>query len=97
YVVFSILLYSLVGTYTERKRRATAFGIFNTIGLLGSVSSALILGSVADNSSMGLFVMFYIVVGFSVTVFLLSVLLMILFRKNQRNEKLLFKDKDYKT
>ncbi len=84
YVVFSILLYGLVGTYTEIKRRATAFGIFNTIGLLGSVSASLILGLAADNSSIGLFVMFYIVVGFSVTVFLLSILLMFLFRKNQK-------------
>lgn len=89
YVVFSILLYGLVGTYTSPKRRATAFGIFNTIGLLGSVSSALILGFVADRSSMGLFVMFYIVVGFSVTVFLLSALLMFLYKKNQKSEKLI--------
>ena len=94
YVVFSILLYGLVGTYTERKRRATAFGIFNTIGLLGSVSSSLILGLAADQSSSGLFVMFYIVVGFSVTVFLLSILLMFLFRKNQKKEKDFVKDKD---
>ncbi len=93
YVVFSILLYGLVGTYTERKRRATAFGIFNTIGLLGSVSSSLILGLAADRSSIGLFVMFYVVVGFSITVFLLSVLLMLLFRRNQKNEKQLSKDK----
>ncbi len=94
YVVFSILLYGLVSTYTERKRRATAFGIFNTIGLLGAVSSSLILGLAADHSSRGLFVMFYIVVGFSVTVFLLSVLLMFLFKKNQEKERDLVMDKD---
>ncbi|MHA1346634.1 MAG: MFS transporter [Candidatus Heimdallarchaeaceae archaeon] len=94
YVVFSILLYGLIGTHTKRKRRATAFGIFNTIGLLGAVSSSLILGLAADHSSMGLFVVFYIVVGFSVTVFLLSILLMLIFRRNQKIESNLVKDKD---
>ncbi len=87
YMVFSIFLYSLVGTYTERKRRATAFGIFNTVGLLGSVSSSLILGLSADASSIGIRIMFYIVTGFSVTAFLLSILLMFIFRKNQKNRE----------
>jgi len=110
----------LVGTYTERKRRATAFGIFNTIGLLGSVSASLILGLAADASPIGMLesgllgsasssliqgvstesslvgiqVMFYIVIGFSIAVFLMSILLMFLFRKNQKKERDLVMDKD---
>ena len=50
YVISNVSLYSLAGTYSNKLRRATAYGLYNTIGLTGSISSTLILGLLADSS-----------------------------------------------
>ena len=50
YVVSNVSLYSLAGTFSNKLRRATAYGLYNTIGLSGSISATLILGAIADSS-----------------------------------------------
>ncbi len=50
YVISNVSLYSLAGTFSNKLRRATAYGLYNTIGLSGAISATLILGLLADSS-----------------------------------------------
>ncbi len=57
YPLSIVTLYSIVSKFSSEERRATAFGIMNAAGTFGYVSGILILGFIADSSSMGIFSM----------------------------------------
>lgn len=57
YPIYNISFYSLVTRFSSSGRRATAYGIFSTLGTLGYISGVLILGVIADNFSEGIFSM----------------------------------------
>jgi MFS family permease len=57
YPIYNVSYYSLVTRFSSKTRRATAYGIFSTLGTLGYISGVLILGVVADNFPEGIFTM----------------------------------------
>ena len=57
YPIYNVSFYSLVTRFSSSARRATAYGIFSTIGTLGYISGVLILGIIADTFSEGIFSM----------------------------------------
>ncbi|MFW9852011.1 MAG: MFS transporter, partial [Candidatus Thorarchaeota archaeon] len=57
YPIYNVSFYSLVTRFSSSARRATAYGIFSTLGTLGYISGVLILGVIADNFSEGIFSM----------------------------------------
>ena len=75
YVVAGISLYSLVGSFSNKLRRATAYGIFNTIGLSGLISIVLFLGLAADKLPQGIMVMPIFAMIISIFPLLFSVIL----------------------
>jgi len=83
YVISTICLTGLVGTFSNKFRRATAFGLFNTIGIAGSISAILLMGIVADKSSKGLISMLSIALGFSICTFVLTIILSIIIEKRK--------------
>ena len=83
YVISTVSLNGLVGTFTNKLRRSTAFGIFNTLGIAGSISATLIMGFTADNSPNGLFVILGFALGFSVCTFALAIFLSIIIEKRK--------------
>ena len=78
YVISTISMNSLVGTYSNKLRRASAFGIFNTLGYAGSISATLIMGFTADKSPKGLVAMLGFALGFSICTFALAIILSII-------------------
>ncbi len=57
YPIYNVSFYSLVTRFSSSTRRATAYGIFSTLGTIGYISGVLILGVVADNFAEGIFSM----------------------------------------
>jgi hypothetical protein len=57
YVTSSISLYSLVGSFSNKLRRATAYGIYNTVGLSGLILVVIFMGLSADRLPQGIMVM----------------------------------------
>jgi len=57
YPFYTICMYSLITNFTSKERRAAAYGIFSSIGVLGVVLGILILGVIADRSPLGIFIM----------------------------------------
>ncbi len=51
YPIYDIFLYTLIANYSNEKKRGLAFGIFNVIGTLGDIIGIIILGVIADNTS----------------------------------------------
>jgi len=83
YVISTISMNSLVGTYSNKLRRASAFGIFNTLGYAGSISATLIMGFTADKSPKGLVAMLGFALGFSICTFALAIILSIIIEKRK--------------
>ena len=73
----SISFNFLITTITNKKRRATAFGISNTIGTIGYVLGILILGLGADNSPQGIEIMLTISLIYALLTLVTSILLYI--------------------
>ena len=83
----NVFFFSLVDIYSNEKRRATAFGIFSTFGTLGYVTGILLLGTFADFSSSGIFIMFPVTLAMQAFGFVIAILLYFLvFRKNKKIE-----------
>ncbi|MHA1115536.1 MAG: MFS transporter [Candidatus Heimdallarchaeaceae archaeon] len=80
YPIYNISFYWVVTSLSNVKRRATAYGIFNSIGLLGIIAGVILLGIVADKTTTiisMLKVSFYI----SIVSFLFSIVLFIFIKK----------------
>ena len=88
YVVSNVSLYSLAGTFSNKMRRATAYGLYNTIGLSGSISATLILGLLADSSlsnyfSENIFIMLPATLVLATLAFVFSLFLLLFIRKKK--------------
>lgn len=83
YVTSSISLYSLVGSFSNKLRRSTAYGINNTIGISGSISIVLLMGLTADRLPQGIMVMPVFAVITSIFPLVLSVALFIYMMKKK--------------
>ena len=57
YPLYSVTFQSILSDFTPKSRRATAFGIMNTIGTIGYVAGILLLGLIADKMVKGIFTM----------------------------------------
>ena len=57
YPIYNVSFYALITNYSSSKRRARAYGIFNSIGTAGYVVGTLILGAITDYSSKDIFIM----------------------------------------
>ncbi|MHA1503853.1 MAG: MFS transporter [Candidatus Heimdallarchaeota archaeon] len=77
YPLYNIAFYSLVTNLTNKEKRATAYGVFNTIGTVGYIIGILILGLAADLSSEGIFVMLKVSLIFGAITLAIAVLLFI--------------------
>ncbi|UJG44216.1 MAG: MFS transporter [Candidatus Heimdallarchaeum endolithica] len=81
YPIYNISFYWIVTSLSNEKRRATAYGIFNSIGILGIIAGVILLGIVADKSliiiSM-LKISFYI----SIVAFIFSIALFVFIKKH---------------
>ena len=60
YPLYNISFFSLVTSITNEKKRATAYGILNSIGTFGYISGILLLGFIADRSSKDIEIMFLV-------------------------------------
>ncbi|MHA1739680.1 MAG: MFS transporter [Candidatus Heimdallarchaeota archaeon] len=77
YPLYNIAFYSLVTNLTNKEKRATAYGVFNTIGTVGYIIGILLLGLAADKSSEGIFVMLKVSLIFGAITLAIAVLLFI--------------------
>ncbi len=77
YPLYNIAFYSLVTNLTNKEKRATAYGVFNTIGTVGYIIGILILGLAADLSPDGIFVMLKVSLIFGAITLAIAVLLFI--------------------
>jgi len=75
YPIYNILFYSLVTSSSTYKRRATAYGIFNTIGTGGYVIGIIVLGVIADYSPLGIYIMLRVSLIFASIAFIFAILL----------------------
>ena len=57
YVVSGVFLYSLVGTFSNKLRRSTAYGIYNTVGFSGLITIVLLMGFAADRLPQGIMIL----------------------------------------
>lgn len=87
YPIYNVFFYALVDSYSNNKRRATAFGLLSTFGTLGYITGILILGVFADFSSKGIFIMFPITLALEAFGFVVALLLyFFVFRKEKAPE-----------
>jgi len=77
YPLYNIAFYSLVTNLTNKEKRATAYGVFNTVGTMGYIIGILILGLSADLSSEGIFVMLKVSLIFGAITLAIAILLFI--------------------
>ena len=87
YPFYTICMYSLVTNFTSKERRAAAYGIFSSVGILGVVLGILILGIVADYSSLGIFVMLRYSLSYSILALVVSSILYFLIKKKFQSNK----------
>jgi len=88
YVVFNISLYSIVGTFSNKSRRSTAYGLFNTLGIAGSISATLLMGLIGDASSEGIFNMLWFALALALVSFILSLFLFFVISRYTGEESL---------
>jgi predicted MFS family arabinose efflux permease len=78
YPLYNITFFSLVTTITNEKKRATAYGILNSIGTFGYISGILLLGLFADLSSKGIEIMFLVSVIFACVTLMIAILMFVI-------------------
>ncbi|NHK32760.1 MAG: MFS transporter [Asgard group archaeon] len=49
YPIYNVFLYGLTASFSNKERRATAFGIFNALGTFGYITGIVIVGAIADH------------------------------------------------
>jgi MFS family permease len=87
YPFYTVCMYSLVTNFTSKERRAAAYGIFSSVGILGVVLGILILGIIADSSSLGIFVMLRYSLLYAILTLVVSIILFLLVRKKLQSNK----------
>ncbi len=75
YPLYNVFFYSFVSASTSYKRRATGFGILNTVGTGGYVIGIILLGVIADHSSINILVMLRISLIFAATSLICAIIL----------------------
>ncbi|NPD88272.1 MAG: MFS transporter [Asgard group archaeon] len=93
YPFYTVCMYSLVANFTSKERRATAYGIFSSIGILGVVLGILILGVVADSSSLGIFIMLRYSLAYAFLTLVITFILYFLIKRNSHIDKENLNDK----
>ena len=83
YVTSSVFLYGLVGTFANKLRRSTAYGIYNTIGLSGLITTVLLMGITADRLPQNIMVLPIFATITSIFPLVLSVILFIYLRRKR--------------
>ncbi|MGC9779595.1 MAG: MFS transporter [Candidatus Heimdallarchaeota archaeon] len=87
YPLYNVFLYGLIANYSNKSRRALAFGIFNAIGTLGYISGIIIMGVIADiwqtGTYAGIYSMFPISVILAGLTFIIAVLFHVLKLRNE--------------
>ncbi len=83
YVTSSISLYSLVGTFSNKLRRSTAYGVYNTLGITGSVSIVLFMGLSADKLPQGIMILPTFAMITSIFPLLLAIVLLIILKRKK--------------
>ena len=86
-----MFLYGLTASFSNKERRATAFGIFNAIGTFGYITGIIILGAIADQwlsgKYSGIFSMFPMSIIFAGFSFLTALFFyFIILRKSENDE-----------
>ena len=81
YPFYSISVYTLIANYSNKERRAAAYGIFSFVGITGVVVGILLLGVLADNSPLGIFVMLRYSFLFAIISFLFAIVIFFLIRR----------------
>jgi MFS family permease len=87
YPFYMVCMYSLVANFTSKERRAAAYGIFSSIGILGVVIGILILGVLADSSPLGIFVMLRYSLVYAIITLVMTVILFILIKRRFKDNK----------
>ncbi|MHA1124349.1 MAG: MFS transporter [Candidatus Heimdallarchaeota archaeon] len=77
YPLYNIAFYSLVTSATNKEKRATAYGVFNTIGTVGYIIGILLLGLAADLHYSGIYIMFTVSLIFGAVTLANAILLFI--------------------
>jgi MFS family permease len=90
YPIYNIFLYGLTASYSQKSKRATAFGIFNAIGTLGYIIGIIILGVIADHwtsgTYAGIFSMFPMTIIATSITFILALIFYLIRLRREDNE-----------
>jgi predicted MFS family arabinose efflux permease len=88
YPFYGVAMYTLVANFTNKERRAAAYGIFSSIGVFGVVAGIFVLGILADNSSLGIFIMLrYSLIYAILTIIFATILLFLIKRRKKVNKE----------
>ncbi len=87
YPFYTVCMYSLVANFTSKERRAAAYGIFSSVGILGVVLGILILGLIADSSSLGIFIMLRYSLVYAILALTVAIILYQLIRRKFHGNK----------
>jgi MFS family permease len=87
YPFYSVSVYTLIANYSNKERRAAAYGIFSFVGITGVVVGILLLGVLADNSPLGIFVMLRYTFLFAVISFIFAIAVFLLIRRRKNKEE----------
>lgn len=78
YPLYNVVFYSLVASFTNKEKRATAYGLFNSIGTLGYIVGILLLGLIADISAIGIKIMFLVSLILAGVTLIISILIFVI-------------------
>jgi len=83
YPLYNIAFFSLVTSITSEKKRATAYGILNSLGTFGYISGILLLGFFADISVKGIEIMFLVSLIFACVTLIIAILMFVIRTKKE--------------
>ena len=83
YPFYSISIYTLIANFSSEERRAAAYGIFSSVGIAGVVAGILILGVLADNSPLGIFIMLRYAFLFAIISFIFAIVMFFLIQRKK--------------
>ncbi len=86
YPFYSVSVYTLIANYSNKERRAAAYGIFSFVGITGVVAGILLLGVLADNSPLGIFVMLRYTFLFAVISVIFAIAIFFLIRRRKEKD-----------
>jgi len=94
YPIYTISIYSLITSLSNVERRATAYGVFNAIGILGIIVGTLFLGYYADKSPIGLYIMLRLTLYLSIAAFCIALILVMML--SRKHAEIYFRKQDSK-